>query len=260
MVLPIAIPTYRRSATLWRETLAYLAAEQVPADSITLFVASEEERDAYIRATPKSLYGKIVVGVPGLSGQRNFIRDYYDEGEVICQMDDDVLGIKGSGFLEILERAQRELEDNCGLFGVLPNDDARRFKRDTTYHLTHILGSFFVCRNHKDIHIPFCEKEDYLRSILYFKKYGLVARYRGAGVKTNYNKGSGGLISNDRLQRMQEGAFYIVKTYPEYADLIEKKGMPDVALNWRAKSSYSINADTGTPGGRLPDTNEELTG
>lgn len=204
---------------------------------ITLFVASEEEKIAYERATPENLYGQIVIGKVGLMEQRNFIRDFYGEGQILCQMDDDVRAIKsmGENFQEIIERGIRELERECGLFGVLPNDDARRFKNDTTYHLTHILGSFFILRNHKDIECSYTEKEDYERSILYFRRYGRVARYRGAGVLTTYDKGSGGLIADDRQLRMKEGAERLARMYPQFCQEVIKRDKPDLILNWRAK-------------------------
>lgn len=236
MLIPIAIPTYRRAASLWKHTLRFLRQSLYPAHLITLFVASEEEAEAYKRATPENLYGQIVVGKLGLAEQRNFIRDFYGEGEILCEMDDDVRDIKsmGENFQEIVERGVREVEE-CGLFGVLPNDDARRFKNDTTYHLTHILGSFFILKNHKDIEITYTEKEDYERSILYFRRYGKVARYRGAGVLTTYNKGSGGLIAADRVERMREGADRLCRLYPDYCKRIDKGDKPDVRLDWRAK-------------------------
>jgi len=240
MLVPIAIPSYRRAVSLTKLTLKFLRKSLYPAHLITVFVASEDERDLYARTIPESLYGTLVVGRPGLTAQRNFIRDFYPEGQILAQLDDDVKGIKSleDNFLEIVERGVREIEENgCGLFGVLPTDDGRRFKNDTTYHLTHILGSFFILRNHRDIEMNFSHKEDYFRSILYFQRYGRVARYRGAGVSTTYDQGSGGLSCPDRLERMREESEQIAKLYPEFCVAIEKRGKPDLRLNWLAKKS-----------------------
>jgi len=236
MELPeVAIPTYKRSHSI--KTLDYLASVSYPADKITLFVADDEEALLYYRAVPRGLYGRLVVGVKGLMEQRNFITEYYPEDTILIQMDDDIKKIDSKKtFIELIEDAVKILTTRKGgLWGVLPNDDKRRYSDNTTSHLTHVLGSFFICRNHKDIRITATEKEDYERSILYFLKYGEVYRYRGAGVATTYQKGEGGLQEEGRVARMEQGVQNLLKLYPLYCLRKDKKNMPDVSLNWRAK-------------------------
>jgi len=238
MELPeVAIPSYKRTNILTSKTLNFLSSVSYPAEKITIFVANEEEALEYYRAIPRALYGKLVVGVIGLMPQRAFISNYYPEDSILIQMDDDVKKIDSSvPFLTLVKNAVERLNTRKGgLWGVLPNDDKRRYKDDTTTHLTHILGSFFVCRNHRDIHTTLTQKEDYERSILYFKMYGEIYRYRGAGVSTTYNKGTGGLQEEGRTAKMEAEVNQIVQMYPEYCSRKDKHGMPDVYLNWRAK-------------------------
>jgi hypothetical protein len=245
---PLAIPTYRRSQSIVVQTLAFLKSEQYPSHLITLFVANEEEKEAYLRDVPENLYHTIVVGVKGLAAQRNFISGWYEEGQILVQMDDDVSNVKtlGLSFLELVRRGVDVLElCGVGLWGVLPNDDGRRLKDSTTLHLTHILGSFFICRNHREFSLSISQKEDYLRSIWYFKKYGKVARYRGAGIKTSYNSGSGGLIQPGRQVEMQKEVEWMSKTYPTFCTAIVKKGMPDLRLNWRAMATEEVECNLG---------------
>lgn len=233
---PVAIPTYRRSKTISSQTLAFLESCAYPAHLITLFVADESEKLLYLSDVPSELYGQIVVGVLGLSQQRNFISDYYREGQILLQLDDDVKGVKtlgGAGFLEVLGRGLRELNSGEGLWGVLPTDDARRFKDDTTKHLTHIIGSLFLIRNHKRLRLTVEEGEDYLRSIQMFELYGSVCRYRGAGVQTSFNKGSGGLLGPEREERRRRDLDTLCKMYPEACRPVLKGGCADVILNWR---------------------------
>lgn len=238
MELPeVAIPSYKRSNILVSKTLAFLASVSYPVDKITIFVANEEESLIYYRAVPRTLYGRLVVGVIGLTAQRTFISEFYPEDALIIQMDDDVKKIDSQiPFLTLIQNAIERLNTRKGgIWGVLPNDDKRRYKDDTTTHLTHILGAFFVCRNHRDIKTTLIQKEDYERSILYFKKYGEVYRYRGAGVSTTYNQGTGGLQEANRIAKMEAEVIHITQMYPSYCIRKDKKGMPDVALNWRAK-------------------------
>jgi len=237
MLFSVAIPTYKRSHLIGSKTLKLLKEHLYPRSLITLFVADEKEKSDYLKNVNPELYGQIVVGVRGLMNQRNFITSFYSEGELVLQMDDDVDCLKSDKpFTEILRMAYSYLKDSGGLFGVLPNDDGRRFKNDTTVHLTHILGSFFIASNHKDLLITTDEKEDMERSILYFKKFGKVYRYRGAGVKTAYALArSGGMNTEDRAEAMERGAKYLESAYPDYCTAYVKKGKWDIRMNWRAK-------------------------
>jgi hypothetical protein len=236
MELPqIAIPTYKRSATIAKRTLKFLNKVGYPSNKITLFVASEEEAELY-RQVPSDLYDYIAVGELGLRQQRAFISRHYPVGTTIIQMDDDVRGIDVPGdFKDYVRQAlERMKQEKAGLYGILPKNDKRCYKDSYTLHLTHILGSFFICVNDPDIITTTNEKEDYERSILYFIKYGKVIRDRCGGVWTTYGKGDGGLQTEGRVERMKLESDMLAKKYPEYCKVIEKNGMPDLSLNWRA--------------------------
>ena len=237
----IAIPSYNRSTSISSKTLKFLHREGYPAEKIHIFVASDEEFKKYEEELSEDLYGEIIVGVPGLKEQRNFITSFYKEDEIIIQMDDDVKTIRSDvTFLMLVRIGQANLEyRNAGLFGVLPNDDKRRFKPSMTKHLAHILGSFFIMRNHKDIKMTYTEKEDMERSILYFKRYGQVLRYQNAGVCTTYGKGKGGLQTPGRDERIKAEILRFQTEYPEYIGVVDKKGVQDIILNWRSESEQS---------------------
>jgi hypothetical protein len=240
---PIAIPTYQRSESISFKTLLFLRLLDYPTHLITLFVASEEEKAIYQRDVLSYLYGSIVVGVLGLMEQRNFITSYYQEGSVICYMDDDLEGFqlldKMSNPLDIIRLGVQEVA-NGGLFSIMPNSDNRKLKSKITRHLTHCIGSFYICSNDRDIVLSTTEKEDMERSILYFKKYGFVSRFCGAGVKTSYTKNSGGLQQSGRNLRMQEGVDYILDSYPGFSRAVFKKSGRDLILNWRAKPLVTV--------------------
>jgi hypothetical protein len=237
MDLPIAIPSYQRPELCKNLTLTFLNLNQYPTELITIFVASEEEKLAYEKNIARSLYGKIVVGKKGLKEQRNFITNYYDEDQVYISMDDDIKTIKSPflTFPQIVLHAKALFEKHtCGLFGVLPNDDTRRFQDDYTTHLAHIIGCFFICRNHKDLLCNTEEKDDYEKTLQYFLRYGGVIRYRGAGVSTDYTKNPGGLQQEGREARMLEGAKYLEDKYPAYCRVMRKNNKPDLFLDFRA--------------------------
>lgn len=242
--IPVAIPSYQRSKTISQKTLKFLCENDYPKELITIFVASEEESKIYKSDISSYLYGQIIVGVPGLKPQRNFITQHYAEDEIICCIDDDVDKIvcRYLTFPEILDKAIIELTLNtCGLWGVMPKDDTRCFSDCVTTHLTHILGSFFICRNHKDIICNTEEKEDYERSILYFLRYGSVRRYKGAGVRTKYGINEGGLQQPGRIDRMADGSKYLSEKYPSACKAIVKNDKPDLRLNWHYKNTQNVS-------------------
>ena len=235
----IAIPTFRRANLISALTLKFLREAGYPPYLIKLFVASEEEAEEYRNLVPRLLYYDIVVGVPGLKEQRNFISNYFAEDEIIVQMDDDIKGIKTvpfMSFIDLVLKGVKAVEDAVGLWGIMPNDDGRKMKEETTIHLAHIIGCFFICRNHREVVIGTTEKEDFERTILYFQLYGAVGRYKGAGVCTAYEKTPGGLQDPDgqRRARQMEGVRYMLDTYPEYVMSVHKTKGEDITLNWRA--------------------------
>lgn len=116
----------------------------------------------------------------------------------------------------------------------MPNDDGRKMKEETTIHLAHILGSFFICKNHREVEVKTDDKEDFERTILYFQLYGAVARYKGAGVLTDYQKTPGGLQQEGRAERQRESIRYMLETYPGYVTAVNKSKGEDITLNWRA--------------------------
>ena len=232
---PVCIPSYKRPELLVEKTLGFLAREGYPVHLIHVYVASEEQKELYESIVPWYMVGSIRVGVLGLSNQRNFIRDSWPEGQILLQMDDDVRGVKtldGEDFLGLVRRGLQALQVT-GLWGILPTDDGRRLKADSTHHLTHIVGAFFMARNHKDICMTTNDVEDYERSILYFLKYGTVCRYRGAGVATEFWAGDGGLQGPERESRRATELERLVATYPTACSKIQKPKMIDIRLNWR---------------------------
>ena len=238
----IAIPSYNRADLITILTLSYLERENYPSSKIFIFVASEEERAKYVLQIPRHLYNEIVTGVLGLKEQRQFISNYFAEAQIIVQLDDDVRRIKfldpQMTFINLVCRGVQILEsEGVGLFGVLPNSDGRKMKQNTTRHLTHILGSFFICRNHKDLVVNISDKEDFERSILYFKRYSAVARYQGAGVDTVYAGTPGGLNTPGRPNRSLSDLSYLMLNYKEFCKtIIKKNNKLDIMLLWRAKT------------------------
>jgi len=235
MLPRVCIPSRDRPLGIKEKTLAFLEASGYPSNLISIFVSDQSEFERYQMVCPGY---NLVIGVPGLKAQRKYISDWLSEDEIYLGLDDDVDGVKtmGKSFLDIIRDAVERIGTRrTGLFGILPRDDARCFKDDTTKHLSFIVGCIFVCRNHKEIVLGgLCETDDYERTLLYFLRYGSIYRYRGAGVQTKYQGTSGGREGFQERKRM--AVSYLLTTYPAMCSYRDKKGEPDLLLNWRFKT------------------------
>lgn len=243
----LVIPTYNRHQTISDMTLEYLHKIRYPKEKIILFVASEDQEKLYKSSVKEHLYGQIVVGVPGLLHQRNYIIKWLNSGEIYISMDDDLKNIKvmeGQTIYQIIQNAIDHMNTGeVGLAGILPNSDARRFREECTEHLAHIVGTFFICKNDHNLPLEIYNiihegKEDYYRTIQYFIVYGKVLRYRTAGVHTVYRNENGGIIKEGRRERDAAACEDLMKRYPTMVLKAKKPtGWPDVELNWRAKDT-----------------------
>ena len=242
----VCIPTYNRYTTISDMTLRYLNSINYPRNKIILFVASDEQAGLYREHVPAHLFGQIVVGVLGLVNQRNFITTWLESGETFISFDDDVQTIKvmeGFNIYWVLADAIAKIKrGDAGLAGVLPNSDARRFRTGHTEHLSHIVGSFYICKNNHSMLLdndPVLQeaKEDIYRSLQYFTVYGRILRYRCAGVQTVYRNPNGGIAAEGRRERDAAACVDLIRRYPRFVKHIDKKsGWPDILLRWRANN------------------------
>lgn len=98
----IVIPTFAREKIIFQRTLKTLYECNIKSDYIYLFLASNDEYKKYldtynnlenIKYKNWLLKCKCVIGVIGLSNQRNFISKFFKEGQYILQIDDDIQDI-----------------------------------------------------------------------------------------------------------------------------------------------------------------------
>jgi len=82
----IAIPSYKRPETIKKKTLKVLESYNIEPSKITIFVADENEYEAYKFSLKDTPYQNIVVGVPTIGAQRNFIERYYPEGTYLIEV------------------------------------------------------------------------------------------------------------------------------------------------------------------------------
>ena len=254
----IAIPSYKRAETLRDKTLKTLADYKIDPKKIHVFVANKEEEDEYKKTLEKGTYGKIIVGVPKLGPQRNFMSDYYPVGKPIVHMDDDITSFiaydtstkrneKPLGNLDaIIQRGFAECKKHdLRLWGIYatPNGYFMGDKVDTD--LRYIIGCFYGMLNPgtkgpRGIKLELeGDKEDYERSVRFYITDGGVIRMRFVAPKTAYYTEKGGLQEFRTKKTILDGAQWMAKKFPEYAtlNLTKKSGHPELRLRDKGKKA-----------------------
>ena len=250
----IAIPTFRRYELLSLKTLKMLKDNNIPKEKIYIFVADDEEYQKYQEATQTDLYGTMITGVVGLVHQRQFITDFFDEGQHIFTCDDDLDlfdltlmpeydldGFIKYAFSECINR-------QVHIFGIYAcyNPFFMAKRPVTTEYLAYICGYCYGYINKKcnalklkiTSHQDICgEKEDFERTVLYYLMDGKTLRFNRVACKTKYYNTVGGLgTRNERIERANMAVGLLCVKYNGFGKLVYRKnGMPEWKLNRKMK-------------------------
>ena len=269
----IAIPSYKRANTLNTKTLKLLQEYNIDKERIYIFVADDEEKETYTNTIDK-YYNQIIVGEPGIKNIRNFMPNYFEEGQYIVYMDDDLYRIEecvNDDLLEdkkfnvlqrlpllhyFIEDAFKTIENNkFGCWGVYPvynpyfmkpnNDDINKY---TTTKLCYIIGFLTGCINDRDCEIrTIDDKEDVERSIKYYLKYDGSVRFNNITAYTKCYKEPGGMQILRTKKRIHDSAVYLVEQYPELCTLntSKKSGYSEIRLRDKRidKPNYKLIKD-----------------
>jgi hypothetical protein len=242
----IVIPSYKRAETCRDKTLAVLHEYRIPKEKITVVVADKDEKANYETVLDPKTYGKILVGVPGLSDVRNWIFEHFPKGTPLVSCDDDIRGFieydvsqkrherKLRSLSNVIKRGFSECKKaSCGFWGVYPSANGFFMKPTVTTDLRFIIGSFWGCFNPgKDVHLDRSEKEDYERTIKFFIKDDAVVRLNFVSPKTAYYKEPGGMQTRNRLKHQHVAVKALLKKYPQFvkSNPTRKSGFPEIRL------------------------------
>ena len=236
----IIIPSYQRSQIINLKTLKVLQEQKIPPRKIFIFVANQTEKKLYLKNIPKKFHSQIIVGRKGLSNQRNFITTYFNEGDFLIQMDDDISQIwelenisgnydmKKDNKLVPIKNLDRFLKktyklmvsNKIYLFGVYPVDNPYFMTNKFTTDLRFIVGPFWgvINRHLPSLTINLDEKEDVLRTLLYYHEDKTVLRFNNITITTPYYTEKGGMQTENKDRRLE-----LVSRFPEYCHLKPKK-------------------------------------
>lgn len=243
----ICIPTFRRYSIINNLTLKMLTENNIDPNLIKIFVV-EEELELY-KSVILDKY-EIIVGKKGLVEQREFIENYFAPETNIVFLDDDIKNVDislmsgVSSLDEFFRMAFREaIINKCYIWSVYPvfNKYFREKRNRLSNCLNICIGAFYgiVNRpNDSELKIKVTrsgDKEDVERTILYYKKDGLIHRYNKVGFETKYYGSIGGLGTlKERLPFIIERTNDLLVEYPTYGKLkVRKNGIYEFVLNKR---------------------------
>jgi hypothetical protein len=276
----VAIPSYKRVETLKNKTLAVLKHYKIDPKKIHIFVADKEQKKVYEDALNPKDYYKIIVGKPGIKNIRNFMPNYFPEGQYIFYMDDDIYKIYDTvnptndpknkkGNKQIPLKSLKELIDTAFKlskdtkitnWGVYPVNNPFFMKPRTRdmrdyigTNLCYIIGFMTGVINNRKAEVrTIDDKEDYERSIKYYLKDNGLLRFNNITCYTKCYKEPGGMQVERTKQRIHDSAIYLTKQYPELCTLNtgKKSGFTEVRLLDKRTEKPQINL---TPKGKRID-------
>ena len=269
----IAIPSYKRADILKKKTMTMLKKYKIPSNKIHIFLANKKEHSEYKKELDSKTYNKLIIGKVGIKGIRNFMSQYFNEGQHIVYLDDDIGKIwecrnsgdpsdkKGNKLIEIKSldtfiKKAFKMSAKTGFrnWSVYPRDNpffmkATEDKNHVTTDLRFLMGGFHGVINCKKAEIrTIGDKEDYERTIKYFLNDGGVIRFNNISCYTRVYKAQGGLQETKRVLESNKSSKALIKKYPKLVSINNGRNSPfmEIKLNRNAKSSKSSKSSKKT--------------
>lgn len=224
--MKIIIPSHNRCDIIQTHTLPLLQKHNFDFDSVFVFV-SKTQLLKYLEIQKKWGFN-LVEGKEGILNQRNYIIEYFEEGEQIVEIDDDVKDIIDLSCLkpiiDLKLLVESLFEKTNGLWGINGAVNIRSFRKSA-------FGSYFICNtfcgytNDKSIKLTLQEKEDYERCAIYLDKNKQIYKNRQYAIKTKYWKNEGGIDYDFETRKKvnNEVANILYNKYPHYFYLNTQK-------------------------------------
>ena len=237
----IAIPSYKRPETIKNKTLKLLNSYNIEKNKISIFVANEKEEKIYTESLGTEY--KIVVGVPTIGKQRNFIEKYYKEGTKLMMFDDDIDAVMRKKITKLVEVDDLEKEviykgfeccekTKAKTFGIYAAGNPYFMKHRIYTKLCYIIASMFGVVVEHD---PFLKRvtnhgEDYEYSIRQYIKNKMLIRLDYITVKSNYYKEAGGLQTIRTPEYVYNSIYQIQSMFPQYCKMYIRQSTGNAEL------------------------------
>ncbi len=238
--MKIVIPSYERYETIQQKSIDLLLSYGFEKSDIYIFVANQEQLNKYKEKIDKDI--SIIIAVKGLKEVREFIFNYFDEGEKLLCLDDDIEAVRElyknddnksrlrpvNNLKEIVDKGFDLCEKHSlKLWGLYPTPNNAFFmenQKEITYDYKFIIGNFFGCINCKDMNkLSVPDIDDYERSIRSYLLYGGSVRFNHIAPKTKFKKNNGGCQDSERQNRIEKSKEILLNGYPDLLYLRKRK-------------------------------------
>lgn len=238
--MKIVIPSYERYETIQQKSINLLLSYGFNPNDIYVFVANEDQFNKYKEKIDENI--SIIIAIKGLKEVREFIFNYFDEGEKLLCLDDDIEAVRClyknddnksrlrpvKDLKEIVNKGFQLCEEHSlKLWGLYPTPNNAFFmenQKEITYDYKFIIGNFFGvinCRDMNKLSVP--DIDDYERSIRSYLLYGGSIRFNHIAPKTKFKKNIGGAQDNERINRIEKSKEILLNGYPDLLYLRKRK-------------------------------------
>ncbi len=241
-MIKFIIPSYQRPSQLKAKTLSYLREQGVDPKSIYVFVRTDDPK----LSEYESIEGinLITTDVKGIGRTHNFITEYFDEGQFIIEIDDDLVNLidkdKNSINLKQIIQEMKDIMENENIsYGGIYQCDNSMFMsgcQEYTTNLRYMLGLFRLRFVRKEIILETNYSEDFENCLLHYLRDGKILKNNHIAGKTK-NYAEGGCCGDGRnLDTEKEDKEYLANKYPELTrKFTRKNGITDLRLKDRRK-------------------------
>ena len=224
------IPSFKRFEKLKSQTLAFLNRHDINTNDIYVFVRGDDpELQDYLSLE----VNVVVLDVKGIGKTHNAITAYFDEGEHLVEIDDDLLDIYNeerevleTPFNIVAECIFQKLEEQklsyCGTYSVV-NPMFMKSCKEYTTDLRYCLGCLRFRINRQEVLVDTDYSEDFENCMLHYLRDGGLLKANWIACKTN-NYCDGGCDGDGRnFEREYEAKKYLKDCYPELCTLFQRK-------------------------------------
>lgn len=238
--MKIVIASHKRINQIQSKTFALLLRHNFDFKNIYVFV-SPSSYDDYLKIQPRWEFN-LIKSKDSILKTRNHIIEYFDEGEKIIEMDDDIedienttKGIKNTPVNNLKKLFLNSFDKlkGSGLFGFNSNTNNYFASGVDKFGLYSIVNSCLGYYNDKRIKMTVEEKEDFERCLQFYKLKIHILKRTAFGIKTRYWKNKGGIQDkydfDKRVIVQRESAEALMNKYPKCCfTRTRKNGIVDI--------------------------------
>tara|TARA_R110000787_G_scaffold60435_1_gene137093 strand:+ start:778 stop:1542 length:765 start_codon:yes stop_codon:yes gene_type:complete len=249
--MKFVIPSFGRISELKEKSLKFLKKYDIDLKDIYIFVR-EDDNQLWLYESLEDI-NIVICNVKGIGRTHNFITEYFEEGEIIIELDDDLVkmvdrnkeeitDLKG----EINKMIKLMEEQNISYGGIYQVDNSMFMKTQDnyTYDLRYCLGIFRIRKICKDIKLETNYSEDFENCILHYIRDGKIIKNNHlCAITKNYAKG--GCNADGRNNESEKiDKEFLSNKYPQFCKLFQRKsGIWDLRLKaYKQKSTNKMGS------------------